>query len=326
MNFIIRLLKESRLILFFRILRQTMYEAYVASKHLSGSGMSNDSNKLATPIQITAHALEKGMSIGNVRAGFGKEKAISLIKMLERYKEINGDDTMVNKTCKIIIEYINFNKQLNADVKNVEVAFIDFCKNKNVNPEGNGGVYTKSDRDTYNTLYSSFSCFSQSRFSIRDFGDKPISKESIKSALKMCERTPSACNRQRWHIYIYTNENKKNEIFKLQGGCNGFYKDMQAAILICSDMRGYGIQELHQAYVDGGLYAMNLLYCLHYQGLATIPLTMGNKLQKTKTFKKEMSIPEYEVPVILIGIGSFKESYRVAVSERNPYQNYCTFI
>lgn len=138
----------------------------------------------------------------------------------------------------------------------------------------------------------------------------------------MCERTPSACNRQSYKIYVYKDESLKNRIFKMQGGCNGFYEDMQIAILICGDQRGYNINELHQVYVDGGIYAMNLLYALHYEGLAAIPLTMGQKQGKIALIKKEMDIPEYEMPCVLIGVGSYKDEYKVAVSKRKDYMEY----
>lgn len=101
---------------------------------------------------------------------------------------------------------------------------------------------------------------------------------------------------------------------------------MQFAILICGDIRGYNINELYQLYVDGGIYSMNLLYALHYLGVAAIPLTMAHKKSRTKLIKKRLDIPENEMPVLLIGVGSYKEQYKVAVSERKSFEEYCNFI
>lgn len=69
-------------------------------------------------------------------------------------------------------------------------------------------------------------------------------------------------------------------------------------------------------------YAMNLLYALHYEGIATTPLTMGQKQNKLRLIKRAMSIPEYEMPCVLIGIGSYKDEYKVAVSKRKHYTEY----
>lgn len=144
--------------------------------------------------------------------------------------------------------------------------------------------------------------------------------------MKLCEHTPSACNRQSWKIYIFKDREKRQELFNLQLGCNGFSEDMQYAILICGDIRGYNINELYQLYVDGGIYSMNLLYALHYLGVAAIPLTMAHKKSRTKLIKKRLDIPENEMPVLLIGVGSYKEQYKVAVSERKSFEEYCKFI
>ena len=108
-------------------------------------------------------------------------------------------------------------------------------------------------------------------------------------------------------------------------GSKGFNKQMQCAILVCGDLRNYGFYEQNLPFVDGGLYAMNLLYSLHYYGLATIPLTMGHKWRITKKIKQEMRIPSYEVPVLLIGVGTFKDDYKVAVSHRYMYKDYVKF-
>ena len=70
---------------------------------------------------------------------------------------------------------------------------------------------------------------------------------------------------------------------------------------------------------------MNLLYALHYYGLATIPLTMGHKWRITKKIKQEMHLPSHEVPVLLIGVGTFKDNYKVAVSHRYSYNEYVKF-
>ena len=100
---------------------------------------------------------------------------------------------------------------------------------------------------------------------------------------------------------------------------------MQAAILVCGDLTSYYLSELNLPYVDGGLYGMNLMLALHHCGLASIPLTMGLTASNLKKIKREMGVPENEVPVLLIGVGSYKDEFRAAVSYRYPYTRYTTF-
>ena len=217
-----------------------------------------------------------------------------------------------------------FNQHVGADMNDIISLLDDFCRKNGIQIDSNAdaGIYVKTLSKLADERKSSFNVFSQSRFSVRDFGKEKVDFNKILSALKMCERTPSACNRQSYKIYVYKDELLKNKIFEMQGGCKGFYEDMQIAILICGDQRGYNINELHQVYVDGGIYAMNLLYALHYEGLAAIPLTMGQKQGKIALIKKEMDISEYEMPCVLIGVGTYKDEYKVAVSKRKDFMEY----
>ena len=318
-------LKNSRTILFFRLLHEKFQEIVLLTKYIANGNRLNDKEKLFTDLTIRTHAIEKGLSSGSVKVGFGKPKVLSLLRDFQRYLSIGGSKDFVSESCSVINKYVIFNEKLGADMRTVKDEFMDFCQRNNINPINKAGIYLLNKKDTEEKLKSSFNVFSQSRYSVRDFGADKISLNSIERALSMAEKTPSACNRQSWRIYVYSNEALRNKMFSLQGGCKGFWQDMQYAILVCGDIRRYNINELSQVYVDGGIYTMNLLYALHFEGVASIPLTMGHKQKTIKKIKREMDIPENEIPVLLIGVGSYKDKYKVAVSVRHDYHNY-TFI
>ena len=317
-------LKNAKWVLFLRLCHERWLELLIDTKYIGNGARNKNSRKMETDLAIRAHALEKGMSIGCVKVGFGKHKVKALMKDLQHYIDIGGRSEFVADACSIIHQYILFNQQAGADMGDMQSLYDGFCnKNKvEINAKDEAGIYIKHFSEVQKECKSSFEVFSQSRFSVRDFGKTKIDFDKVLAALKMCERTPSACNRQSYRIYIYKDETLKNMLFELQGGCKGFYEDMQVAILICGDQRGYNINELHQVYVDGGIYAMNLLYALHYEELAAIPLTMGQKQGKLREIKKLMNIPEYEMPCVLIGVGSYKDLYKVAVSKRKNFMDY----
>lgn len=325
MNWIIKFLKESPIILFFRIWFQLARKASQDAKYIANSNRYQDWHKLQSDLAIRVHAIEKGMSIGSVKIGFGQPKAIAIIDDLQHYLAIGGSKDFVNECWSTLLQYVLFNVNLGADMHSVEDKLQNFAKTNNLRDIQQGGILLKTKAQTMNELNSPFEQFSQTRFSVRDFGHEKVERSQIEAALKICERTPSACNRQPWSIYVFESKDLKNNMFTNQGGSKGFYEDMQYAILICGDQRNYNINELYQAYVDGGLYGMNMMYALHSQGLATIPLTMGHKLGETSRIKANMDIPEFDIPVLLIGIGSYKEEYKVAASVRKDYHLYTKF-
>ena len=61
---------------------------------------------------------------------------------------------------------------------------------------------------------------------------------------------------------------------------------------------------------------------LHFYDIANIPLTMAHKESYIKQIKQEMNIPQNEKPILLIGIGSYKNSWKVAQSKRKERKDY----
>ena len=318
-------IKGNVFIVWLRILFDKIGESFSLTLYSGSTNQTKDIFKKQAELQIRIHALEKGMSIGHVRVGFGKEKAFSIIEDLEDLLKKGGAKPFVVESVSVLQKYIEFNGNMGADMVDVGTALNRLCSLYNIKINDVGGIYNLNLKDILGKIQCSFDLFSQSRFSIRDFGNSPLDIEKVCAALKLCERTPSACNRQSWRVHIYTENNLVAKMFELQGGSKGFNKQMQCAILVCGDLRNYGFYEQNLPFVDGGLYAMNLLYSLHYYGLATIPLTMGHKWRITKKIKQEMRLPSHEVPVLLIGVGTFKDDYKVAVSHRYMYKDYVKF-
>lgn len=318
-------IKHNLITVWLRIVFERILESFQYATHIGTSNQRTNLFKKQAELQIQTHALEKGMSIGNVKMGFGKLKALALIADLSDFLDCKGCKDFVIETASVLRNYIDFNIDIGADMTDIANAFDEFCRKYKIEPSKTGGVYTLNFQDVFFKKKFSFGKFSQSRYSIRDFGDIPLEINKVKEALTLCEKTPSACNRQSWRIHIYTDKILLNKVFKLQGGCNGFNNQMQCAILICGDLRNYAFYEQSLPFVDGGLYAMNLLYALHDQELATIPLTMSHKRSYTNKIRIEMKLPNNEIPILLIGVGTFKNEYKVAVSHRYPYENYVKF-
>ena len=90
-------------------------------------------------------------------------------------------------------------------------------------------------------------------------------------------------------------------------------------------MNRYYTTEMHLPYVDGSLFAMSFIYALTSLGVASIPLTMGRKLDVLKNIHTMMNIPQNELPVILIAIGNYPDKVEVSLSYRNEVDSFTTF-
>ena len=269
--------------------------------------------------------MEKGMSIGNARPGFGKAKAADLLSDLQNFLDAGGSKSVAGEICSVIDKYVDYNALLGADMSDIKHLYCKFIDANSIPVNDYGGYLTLRKDDIFAALHRGFPSFAKSRYAVRDFGNEKISLEEIEKALQIAEKAPSACNRQSWKVHVYSKGPMYTKLLELQGGNRGFGQDMQYAILVCCDLMYYRFFEMNQLFVDGGLYAMSLLYALHHCGIASIPLTMSQRMSLIRRVIREMGLPEGEMPVLVIGVGSYKDEFRVAKSERVAYKNYTSF-
>lgn len=317
-------LKNSRTVLFLRLIYEKTQEIVIEAQYLANSNKYRDERKLKSDLQIRVHAIEKGMSIGKLKEGFGNKKACGIVDDLRLFLSIGGDRQFVVEACSVLNQYIIFKEEVGQEVDDVKFKLTNFMKTYKILPLCKGGVYRLKYDEIMAMAHGPLPEVLSSRYAVRDFGSKPIDMGLLCKALQVAEKSPSACNRQSWRIHVYLGE-KALKLFDLQDGAKSFEKEMQAAILICGDLTSYSLDETNLPYVDGGLYGMNLMLALHYYGLASIPLTMGRRMSNLRKIKGAMGIPHNEVPVLLIGVGSYKDEFRAAASFRYSYTQYTTF-
>lgn len=245
-----------------------------------------DKTKADYLILRQAHTLEKGMSLRSPREGFGKEKALRLEADLKKYEELFGPAP-------------DYPRSVLADY------YADHSK---------GTVELRAE-DVNAAAAGNFESLLRSRHSVRYFTNQEVDDALLVKALELAALSPSACNRQAWKTHIYKGADVQR-LLQWQGGSRGFESEPTVAVLVSSDLRGFLSYEVHQAWVDGGMYAMNLVNALHSLGLGTIPLSTGFDFKKLRNLRQEFDIPESEVPVLIIGAGHLEDAFRVARSER----------
>lgn len=287
------------------------------NKYNASVSTDKDIKKMQYTILRENHVIEKGMSMRNPRKGFGQAKVIALLKRLCLYVERYGNDDIefVIDPLSTIKKYIDYTNSNGVCIDEIEASFNDVVKKtkiKEIYPQG--GIMEVFKEDIQQKGQGNFSELLYSRHSVRYFKDEDVTKEIVEKALTLAQRTPSACNRQAWLTHVYLND-KSKELLMWQGGCKGFEDEIRCSILVTANLKGFLSYEPHQAYIDGGMYAMNLLNAFHSIGMATIPLSCGFTCSKLSELQK-FNIAESEVPIVIIGVGYPLDKYNVAISLR----------
>jgi nitroreductase len=169
-----------------------------------------------------------------------------------------------------------------------------------------------------------FESFLFSRHSIRYFTSAAPRREVIEKALLLAQQTPSACNRQGWRTHVFFGDSS-HRLVRWQEGASGFEDEVHCSVLVTADLNAFFSHEVHQAYIDGGMYAMTLINALHSLGLGSIPLSCGFYCDKLSMLKESFIITENYVPIMIIGVGNLEESFRVAVSARKAVSETNTY-
>lgn len=288
-------------------------------KYNASVSTDKDIRKMQYSLLRENHVIEKGMSMRNTKKGFGQTKVIALLNRLEKYYNLYGsqDKRFLAYPLTTIAEYISFQKSTGVEVPDIEYKYNQLCHTTGIIPDNtiHAGIKIQKREELQNQAKGDFESLLYSRHSIRYFKKETPSAELLEEALVLASRTPSACNRQAWHTHIYF-DNDSHELLKMQSGCNGFYNDIPCSIVVTADMKGFLGHEPFQCFIDGGLYAQNLINALHYVGLGGIPLSCGFLSDKLLRIQKRFNIPENEVMVVIIGTGYMVDEMKIAVSTR----------
>ncbi len=254
-------------------------------------------------------------------------KAFNLLNNLDLHYTRYKEDELLFFVLSIIEEYIRFNSQ--NGVVNDEISL----KYKHLNSIPimvnydylKGSTMTVTREMIQKNGAVNYLDFVKSRYSIRNFTGEEVDRQLVCKALEIARFTPSACNRQPWGNHVFFNKKKISEILNYQTGARPFGEDITCLILITSRYGSFFNEEYHQPYINGGMYAMNLLFALHSTGLGTVSLNLGFKQEKFNELTYLCNMQESELPILLIGVGVIPEELKVARSKRFNYKEYTTF-
>lgn len=280
-------------------------------------GKINDLNtfeQMEARITKIYHSVEKGFSYDEVRLGFGKSVINELIDLLNTY---NSKGYPKSAHCyRTALSNLSLYIKLHED--EVDVSELkDIISQLGNADEGIGGAIIINRIDIEAQTKMNFKDFSFSRNSIRTFSQQSVDIKLIEEALLIAQNTPSACNRQSWKVRVISDPKIKEALRKNQNGNRGFGAGVDKYLLVTTDVQYFARpREFSQPYIDGGMYAMNLLYALHFVGLAAVSLSAALSPKQEKNIRRDLNVSDAENLILFIGVGNYKNKYKIPKSDR----------
>ena len=275
---------------------------YYRKQNLSKGNECKD--QMRARIMLTIHQLEKGMSFTDSARAFGGQKADILVDMVNNYIDAYEKDEL----CKVAINVLNeYRKHIHRTKDNIILAKIDcLCDKHPVDiTEGIAGVKRVSEPMIFDNVEIEY--FFSSRSSVRDYSATSITKEEFESALRIASFTPSACNRQTTRVHHIQSKEIMQKLIDNQLGSQGWCNNATSCFVVTVDECYFGgTYERSQGLIDGGLYAMNFVWGLHLNHIASCFKMYIRYPKIDKEFRRISNIPDNELPIVLIMAGHYK--------------------
>lgn len=297
---------------FAKLNRNLLYDAFRYFRFSSMFDRDSEDVRLAASIKMDAHRIEKGLALPRPRLGFGQDVVARLIRDVSFYERRFGTDAVTRFARSALTDYQRTERGQGVEHTELErfLTAADFASPAQATIRLDAcEVRARAEID--------FASFAHSRHSLRQFSEKPVNPAAIEAAVRAAGRTPSVCNRQSAKAYHIADTALRRQLLDVQGGNRGFGGDIADLLIVTSELRNFvSAAERYQCWIDGGLFAMSLVYALHAQGLGTCMLNWSVDPSRDMAARRLMNLPPTENIIVYIAVGHYPENFTVAASAR----------
>ena len=275
------------------------------------------------------HSIQKGLALPGSRPGFAKEKVRALLVELQQYTAGGAGHALVGSAVATLDQYLERMLPDDPDREEIQEAVERVrCRIPSEDCSwSKGGTIQFGGLDNGFEEWAGFDDFARRRHSVRQFQAKKVSPEVIERAVEVAQTAPSVCNRQSGRVHICLNADRISRVLACQQGNLGFGHQVPAVLVVTSDLCTFlSIGERNQCWIDGGLFAMNLIYALQAQGIATCCLNWSVDMEADARLREVANIPPSESIIFLVAAGYPPVDFPVARSKRRPLEEVLRYV
>lgn len=288
---------------------------------------ADDLPHLRALITMDYHRIEKGLALRNPRPAFGQQVIRELARNTDACIRLGGDSELLGIVRNVLLAYIDYHDQQGIDLGSFRGEVNELVEKLNLgkDPSRCGGTRHVTREEWSRIDRSSLPDFFLSRSSVRDFAEEPVQDEMVERIVRHAMKTPSVCNRQAWRVYDIPKSDLMLEILSCQNGNAGFRDSIPRVLIVACDLRQFvSVGERNQGWIDGGMFAMSLLWAIHAEGLGACALNWSVEKEVDQKLRHVAGIPDHEIILMMIAFGHVPEMFRVAQSPRRSLENVCT--
>lgn len=295
-----------------------LHDAKMYVRYSNGFHFNDNKKKMLDYLIVFYHPLEKGLAMSDCRLGFGQERVVKVINICNEYiRKYKDMPPVLIDAIEVIAEYNQFHKsnnyrldqKLQKHIDDLLVGFQDIIPSSQL-AFSRENFFLKSG--------SPFPEFASSRRSLRDYViNQAIDENVLRAAINLAITAPSTCNRQSVKVHLVKDKELVHKVLSMQSGNRGFGDRADKVLVITSDLQSWNVPgERFSPYIDGGIFAMNLLYALHYHHIGACPLNWSENVGRNKKLHQLLGISNHEIVIMMICCGMAPQEFKIVRSKR----------
>lgn len=254
----------------------------------------DDRECLESRLTLAYHGIEKGASFPNPKRPYGLSKIPEISELLNiaDKRKVSTENAEFARSAVDALQHYN----ATGDISELVTPFSDW------------------DRHAYDA--DAIDRFVGTRHSVRNYDlEARVSPELIRHIVAAAGTTPSVCNRRSYRAHYFDTPEQVAAILALQNGNRGFGHTVPGVFIVTVRRSSFvGAGERNQRWIDGGLFAMTLVWLCHARGLGTCFLNWSQTNSRTDQLRALADIPATEDVITYIAVGYPVDGHRVARS------------
>lgn len=172
-----------------------------------------------------------------------------------------------------------------------------------------------------NVTFPDFLQLCRQRRSVRWFEQRAVPRDLVQQALAAAAQAPSACNRQPFLFRYFERPEDAQRVAGIAMGTTGYAHSIPALVVVLGDLSCYPEErDRHVPYIDASLAAMQFMLALETLGLASCPINWPDIEYRERLMDRELALPPYLRPVMLIAFGYPDPQGGVPFSAKKPVE------
>lgn len=270
---------------------------------------------LRASIVLSYHIVEKGLTMPQMRLGFGMEILRTLLQQIHDYLSRYPEEEQIKHAIAVVFEYDKTHDEAGFELDEHLRQAIRSLRDRFPHVTPSEQIVTTRHK-YFSEVDSPFDVFSSSRHSVRSF-DGPVDIGRIESAIRLAANAPSFCNRQPCRVHVITDYSLVQQSLKLQNGNRGFGHLVHQLLVLTADLRTSEPAERNCIHLNSGIYLMNLCYSLHRYKVAHCMLNWSAEPENDRNLRKLLGIENEEHICVLLACGNPPETFSIAVSPKS---------